>query len=283
MSSFGLNLRLEWLDSLIEEKPAIDCLQLIADNWLTDGPHHKKLETLRQDYSISFHCVGMNLAGFDQLNLEYLKNIKKLMDKFQPCRISDHLAIEMHNGICYHDLLPFPMNAVTLQHISTRINQIQSFFNHQLLVENLSSYISFSTSHDSEAVFLKKIVEKTSCGLLLDVNNIYVNYLNGLGDPDEYILHIPFDAVQEIHVAGGEWVDSVFVDTHGTFVSNEVLSLLNKVYPLCKQAHIIYERDKNIPPLHEVVEEVDRIRFKVSKAGIYSFHRNDFKTNELVL
>ena len=268
LKAFGLNLRLEWLDEILESQPALESLQLIADNWLSDGPHHQKLDKIRQDYKISFHCLGMNIAGCDPVNSNYLDNLKVLIDRFQPEYVSDHLAVQKHQGICFHDLLPFPLHDQSLQRCVDRVDYIQSYLNRNLLVENLSYYISFENSSMYEPEFLEKLVSQSGCWLLFDANNAYVNAVNNIEEISMY-RRLPFAAIKEVHVAGAEWVDGVYVDTHGTHVNDDVLNLVQNLNT--DGATIFYERDHNLGSLEEVISEVERIkkRFTGSELGPY--------------
>lgn len=263
----GLNLRLDFIDEIVEQKPDVPFFEIIADNWFSTGPHHEKLLKIRQDYPIYFHCVGMNLGGYDQLNTKYIKKIKELADRFEPLHISDHLCFQTHKSHSYHDLLPFPMNDNFANLIASRIAFAQELIGETILIENLSYYLEFNQSTMSEPDFITKVTRQSGCKLLLDLNNIHVNQLNLGHSCHDYVKGIPLDRVGEIHLAGPELVDDVYVDTHGSYVADEVIGLTRDVgeaLRLCQdqadpQVPIIYERDTNLPEFGDLVGEVQSL------------------------
>lgn len=261
----GLNLRLEFIDNIIKHKPDIPFFEIIADNWFSTGPHHAKLEEIRKDYPVYFHCVGMNLGGYDRLNTKYIKKIKELAARFEPLHISDHLCFQTHKSHSYHDLLPFPMNDDFANLISSRISFAQELIGETILVENLSYYLEFKQSDMTEPEFITEIAKRSGCKLLLDLNNIHVNEMNLGYDCKEFLQGIPLDRVGEIHLAGPELVDDVYVDTHGSYVADYVLELARSIDPKLAEPRadgpisgvpIIYERDTNIPDFLDLVGEV---------------------------
>lgn len=198
----GLNLRLELIDDFLRERPALTCLEIIAENFFSPGPHHRKLEKLREDYDLSLHCLGMNIGGSDPLDLDYLGQIDQLRQKFQPLHISDHLSVEHHEGIYFHDLLPFPFTTETLQNVKTRVNRIQEYFQTSILLENLSCYIEFKESAIPEADFINTVTRDTGARILLDINNIWVNQQNLEHSAEQFLARIDWSRVGEIHLAG---------------------------------------------------------------------------------
>lgn len=261
----GLNLRLDFIDEIVEQKPDIPFFEIIADNWFSTGPHHAKLEKIRQDYPIYFHCVGMNLGGYDKLNTAYIKKIKELAKRFEPLHISDHLCFQTHKSHSYHDLLPFPMNDDFANLIAARISFAQELVGETILVENLSYYLEFNQSTMSEPEFITEVTKRSGCKLLLDLNNIHVNQMNLGYDCREFLENYPLDRVGEIHLAGPELVDDVYVDTHGSYVADEVLAITREVGEQLlgqeakgpvKGVPIIYERDTNLPEFGDLVGEV---------------------------
>ena len=259
ISGVGINLRLEYIDDVLENLPDLPFLEIIVDNWLSLGPHHKKLEKLRSHYDISFHCVGMNLGGVDDLDYSYLKKILELKNKFNPIHISDHACFQTHRGNSHHDLLPLPMNKASLKNISERVLKVQDFMNEAILLENLSYYIEYETSDMTEYDFLNQISFKTDCYFLLDFNNIWVNSKNLKVDLDKYLEEIKWERVKEIHVAGAEKFDDLYIDTHGTGINNEVLKIAKNCKDKLKNLPIIYERDNHIPSLNQLMEETQKM------------------------
>ena len=252
----GLNLHLDQLDYIQTHKPDLPFIEVIADNWLSDGPHHLKLEKLRQDYQVVFHCVNSNIAGTDPLNRDYFRFLKKLKDKYQPRHISDHLCVQAHKGVYFHDLLPFPLNRENIHHCRNRIEEIQTTLNQNILVENLSYYLEFPESEMNESQFLAELVKESGCSILLDLNNIWVNQQN-LGFPmSDYLGELDLEKVQEIHIAGAERFDGLYIDTHGSQVKDEVLEALKRILPHCSNIPVIYERDNHVPSTGDLLEEV---------------------------
>lgn len=261
----GLNLRLDFIDDIVEHKPDIPFFEIIADNWFSTGPHHAKLERIRKDYPIYFHCVGMNLGGYDRLNTKYIKKIKELAARFEPLHISDHLCFQTHKSHSYHDLLPFPMNDDFANLIASRISFAQELIGETILVENLSYYLEFQQSDMTEPEFITEIAKRSGCKLLLDLNNIHVNEMNLGYNCHEFLKGIPLEQVGEIHLAGPELVDDVYVDTHGSYVADYVIDLARRIdgklavpgkdKPVIG-VPIIYERDTNLPDFADLVGEV---------------------------
>jgi uncharacterized protein (UPF0276 family) len=251
----GINLRLDFIDEVIELKPKIPFLEIIVDNWLSVGPHHKKLEILRQDYQLSFHSVGMNLCGTDEINQKYLNQIKTLKEKYQPIHISDHLCVTANNNRQHHDLLPFPYTEEYLANTIERVNFIQDFFNETILVENLSFYLEFQSSQMSEIEFLNKLNKKTNCSNLLDLNNIWVNQKNLDLSVDDYLREVDWSNVKEIHLAGPELINGVFVDTHGSDIYPELMSSIIKHKGFIRSIPTLYERDNNFNGIEDLLNQ----------------------------
>lgn len=260
ISGVGMNLRLEFIDQILKEKPKLDFLEVIADNWISAGPHHKKLEKIREHYPISFHCVGMNLGGEDELNFEYLKTLKELCDKFQPFHLSDHLCFQAHGGHHYHDLLPFALYEKSLESIRERVEKTQSILGRQLLLENLSYYVEFKDSTMSEEEFLNELTQQADCFILLDLNNIWVNEKNLEKNTTTYLETINWKRVKELHIAGAEKQGEVWVDTHGSSIRSDVLKLVERNKEKILNKPILYERDNNLEELEGCLKECNKLR-----------------------
>lgn len=256
----GLNLRLENIDEILSSKPELDILEVIVENWFSPGPHHKKLEVLRADYEISFHCVGMNIAGVSELNLNHIKRVKELRDKFEPIHVSDHLCMTAHNGVQHHDLLPVPFTEVYLKNTVERIHLIQEVIGEEILLENLSYYIQYKDCEMSEMDFFNHVLKKTDAKMLFDLNNIWVNAKNLKIKLEEEIEKVPWNLVKEVHLAGPELRKGIFVDTHGSSIHSEVHALLKKYKNILADKVVIYERDNNIVDLAGLMKEVQLIK-----------------------
>ncbi len=244
--NLGFNLRTEFIDEVLEYKPKVSYLEVIIDNWFTDGPHHQKLLKLREDYEILFHCVGMNLAGVDEINKPYLQKIQDLKLKFQPKHISDHLCFQAFNGNYHHDLLPFALNKESFARVSSRVNKVQDMLKEKILVENLSYYLEFKNSNYSESFFLNELCETTGCKVLLDLNNILVNFYNLDIVPEQYVNEIDVVNIGQLHFSGAIKEDGFYIDTHSEDISKDQIDLYNILRKkLSSFVPLIYERDAN--------------------------------------
>jgi hypothetical protein len=216
-----------------------------------------QLEAIRSNYPITFHCVGMSLGGTDPVDVEYLRGIKTLIERYQPSLVSDHLCFSQHGQHNYHDLLPLPYNEETLNHFRQRITQIQDILDTRILVENVSSYLSYRASTLSEAEFISELLSRTDCDLLLDINNIYVNAVNHGFSASEYLSKIPMQRVREIHLAGYEERDSYLLDAHNNRVSPPVWELYEEVISEYPDIPTLIEWDNDIPSFTVLREEAD--------------------------
>lgn len=257
----GLNLRLEYIDALLATRPPLSCLEIIAENFFTLGAHHQKLEKLRADYELTLHCLGMNIAGVDPIDTDYLKKIVELREKFTPLHISDHLSVERHNGICFHDLLPFPFNSESLCNVQTRVAQVQDFLQESLVLENLSYYVEFDSSDMTEVEFINAVIQKTGARLLLDLNNLWVNEQNLGYSTQTFLAALDWQQVAQVHLAGAELSDTLHIDTHGADVPQQVLQLLRGCKAKLPPATLlIYERDNNLPVWQTLLNDITRMQ-----------------------
>lgn len=206
-----------------------------------------QLEAIRSCYPITFHCVGMSLGGTDPLDMDYLHGVKTMIERYQPSMVSDHLCFTQHGQHNYHDLLPLPFNEEALAHFSQRITQIQDILETPILVENVSSYLTYQDSTISEAEFITELVSCTDCDLLLDINNIYVNAVNHDFSAQEYLRKIPVQRVREIHLAGYEDRSTYLLDAHNNRVSPPVWELYEQVISQHPGIPTLIEWDNDIP------------------------------------
>lgn len=259
----GINLRLEYIDKILDKPPkGIDYFEIIPDNFLSPGPHHKKLNQISKNFKLSFHCVNMNIGGVSKLNENYLARIRELVEQYNPIYLSDHLALEEYNGVYFHDLLPLPYTEDSLKNVVARVNYLQDFFQRELLIENLSVYDSFENQY-TEVEFLNKLSELTGCKFLFDLNNIWVNELNGGEKAKNVINQIDFDRVKEIHIAAPNLNGAPYIDTHENIPTPEVFELLKNVLKLKPDLHITYERDDNLPIYDNWLEELNYVIEKI--------------------
>ena len=258
----GLNLRLSALSEALDSRPDVAFWEVIAENLFDDPVALARCETLRSDYPISLHCVGMNLAGVDALDAAYLDTIADLRHRLDPFLVSDHLCWQQHDGIRHHDLLPFPMTTASTRRVINRVGAVQERLGCRIAVENLSAYVEYQSSTKAEVDVLNDLASSSGCGLLLDLNNLEVNERNLGISKDDALARVEPRHVVEIHVAGGECVDGLWVDTHGavpTAFQREALHRSSFAdLPIC------YERDRNVPALAEsvaVVRELEQRRW----------------------
>lgn len=265
----GVGLRSPHIKEILATKPDIDFFELLTDNHLAEGGHARQhAYAIRQDYPVSMHCVGMSLGGTDPIDYEYLAKIKKLADELEPACISDHLCWTSFEQKHAHDLLPLPYTEEAINYVSERILQIQDFLKTTIVVENVSSYLSYECSTLNEWEFLTTIAEKSNCKILLDLNNIYVSQYNNDIDAREYIKNIPLNLVAEIHLAGFEDKGTYLLDAHNHEVSTPVWELYQEVMRHNHSIPTLIEWDNDLPPFSTLMKEADKARQHQQSASI---------------
>jgi uncharacterized protein (UPF0276 family) len=223
------------------------------------GVSLSQLEALHERYPLFFHSVSLSLMSHEPLNVSYLKQVDRLTKKFSALHVSDHLCWSSIGGRYSYDLLPFPWNEETLAYAISRVNQVQDTLGRQLVLENLSQYVRFKDSTLSDTEFWLELIRETGCGMLLDVNNVYVNSQNFGYDPIEFLEAIPPKAVKQYHLAGHHWQNSVYVDTHDAAVETSVYALYRRAWERAP-APTILERDSQLPPFAQLEEELILIK-----------------------
>ena len=256
--SVGIGLRAPHYRELVETQPAVGWLEVHSENYF--GPGGKPLqylELLREHYPLSLHGVGLSLGSVDPIDGAHLRSLKALMDRFEPGLISEHLCWNSVGGQHLHDLLPLPFTEEALAHVCDRIDAVQSFLGRTILIENISSYMQFAHSDMQEVDFISAVAQKTACGILLDINNIYVNTTNYGGDAVAFIDSVPINSVREIHLAGFDhYSDTGFlIDTHGTRVSDAVWALYRHAIRRFGPVPTLIEWDTDIPPFAVLLDE----------------------------
>lgn len=222
---FGLGLRSDHYPQIIEEKPkGIDWFEAVSEDFMAEGgrPLHF-LKQIRENYPIVIHGVSLSIGTTDPLNLDYLNSLKKLAERIEPIWISDHLCWTGVNKINLHDLMPLPYTEEALEHIVERVQAVQEFLGRQILLENVSSYVTYTESRLTEWEFLSEIARQADCFILLDINNIYVSGYNHGFEPLEYLNAIPVDRVKQFHMAGHRNLGAHIVDTHDEPIIDPVL------------------------------------------------------------
>lgn len=258
----GLGLRVENSEALVESLPQeIDCLELAPENYFhTGGKLFRQFKQLAERYPLVFHGISLSVGSLKPLSFDYLKEVKAFVQEYGGKWFSDHLCYSSVMGAQFHDLLPLPFTQEAVEHVVPRIKQVQDYLEMPFAIENVSSYVHPGDPEMKEWEFVKAVVEEADCGLLLDVNNIYVNSVNFGFDPAEYLNNVPLERVMHIHVAGHRQMDGFLLDTHGAEVIDPVWSILDQVAAQTELPTVIIERDNNLPPLSEQLEEVKMAR-----------------------
>jgi uncharacterized protein (UPF0276 family) len=258
---FGLGLRTEHYNSILDNKPDIDWLEVISENYMVPGgkPLHF-LDRIRAEYPVVMHGVSLSIGSTTPFDDRYLRDLRKLADRIEPAWISDHLCWTGVHGQNMHDLLPLPYTEETAKHVAERVNIVQDYLGRRILLENVSSYASYVDSNMSEWEFISLICQQTDCLLLLDVNNIYVSSYNHAFDAKAFIDGVPANRVQQIHLAGHHNHGDYIIDTHDAPVIDPVWDLYEYALKRFGAVSTMIERDDQIPPLEELVEELQIAR-----------------------
>jgi hypothetical protein len=259
---FGLGLRTDHYQEILDLQPRdIDWFEIISENYMVEGGKPLYfLDRIRQDYPMVMHGVSMSIGSTDPLNMDYLKQLKVLIQRVEPMWFSDHLCWTGVDHKNMHDLLPLPYTEQAVNHIADRISQVQDFIGRQMLIENLSSYITYTNDAMTEWEFLSAICEKADCYILLDVNNIYVSSYNHHFDPLDYLKGVPGERVWQHHLAGHQNNGNLIIDTHDHPIIDPVWELYEKTAEMLGPVSTMIERDDNIPPLAEVIDELNQAR-----------------------
>lgn len=258
---FGLGLRPAHYETVLNESPAVDWFEIISENYLVPGgkPLHY-LDRIRERYPMVMHGVSLSIGAQDPLNHEYLRQLRALAERIEPAWISDHLCWTGAHGLNAHDLLPLPYTEEALKHVAARVGEAQDFLGRRILLENVSSYVSYPESEMSEWEFLREIATRADCLILLDINNIYVSGINHEFNPHEYLNAIPVERVWQFHLAGHRNHGDYIIDTHDEPVIDPVWELYEAAIRRFGRVSTMIERDDNIPPLAELLAELDRAR-----------------------
>jgi len=239
----------------------VDWFEIISENYMVEGGKPLDyLSRIREHYPMVMHGVSMSIGSTEPLNFDYLKQLKALIQQVEPAWFSDHLCWSGIDGERLHDLLPLPYTEEALNHVVERVKQVQDFLGRRILLENVSSYVSYKESTLSEWEFFRAVAERADCLMLLDVNNIYVSSFNHEFDPLDYLDAIPPGRVQQIHIAGHRNYGDYIIDTHDEPVIDPVWELYRQALRRLGPVSTMIERDDNIPPLAELLAELDQAR-----------------------
>jgi len=267
----GLGLKNEHFIEVLETFPDIGFFEVHAENYMVaGGPFHHYLGLIREQYPLSLHGVGLSIGGEGPLNREHLARLAALIERYQPHSFSEHLAWSSHGPVFLNDLLPLAYDAATLQRVCEHIDQVQNTLKRPMLLENPSTYLQFQHSTLDETDFISQIIRRTGCGLLLDVNNVYVSCINHQRDPLAYIDALPLFAVGEIHLAGfAEDTDSLgdrlLIDDHGAPIDNEVWQLYEQVLTRVGPVPTLIERDNQVPAFRVLQAEAQQAEWHLSQ------------------
>lgn len=257
--AIGVGLRAPHLAAFVADRPAIGWLEVHAENYMGGGAAPAQLDAIRCDYPLSLHGVGLSLGSADGLDEAHLLRLKNLVERYEPCRVSEHLAWSMAGGTYLNDLLPLPYTEESLAIVARHVARAQEVLGRKLFVENPSSYLRFRHSTIAEPDFLAELVRRTGCGLLCDVNNIYVSATNLGFDAASYLDALPPMAVGEIHLAGHAAVTragaALLIDDHGSPVPPPVWALYGSALRRFGAVATLVEWDKNLPALPVLLDE----------------------------
>ena len=266
-SGVGLGLRPLHLTEVLRENPVVPWFEVHICNFLNHGLNHTRLYQIRQDYPLSFHGVNLNLGGNDPLDYDYLRKLKQAVDIYQPALISEHACFTTHHNHYFHDLMPIPYTSEAVANMTKRIVTVQDILEREILIENVSRYFSYEESELSEGEFLAAVCSEAKCGLLLDLNNAYVNQRNLNENLDDFIAQLPIAKVKEIHLAGYSEYEDILIDTHSAMVSDDVWECYRQ---FCTHNHAIpclIEWDSNLPSLAVLMEQRATAQQIVDQSG----------------
>ena len=259
LTGTGIGLRQPHYREVFERLPSLAFLEVHSENFfLEGGASMHALERARAAYPISLHGVGLSLGSADRLAQDHLAKLKRLVDRVEPALVSEHLCWGAVGGIHFNDLLPLPHTGETLALLAERIDRVQTTLQRRILLENLSAYVEFRDSDMTETAFLAELARRTGCGLLLDINNLYVNATNFGFDPVARLAELDGATIGQIHLAGHAVVDDCLIDTHGSLVSDAVWSLYAHACRRFGPRPTLIEWDTDLPALDVLLSEAAR-------------------------
>jgi len=267
MLGFGLGLRSQHYDYVLEYQPAVDWFELITENYLAPGGRPRAiLHKIRANYPVVLHGLSFNIGSNEAPDLHYLAQLKALINDIQPAWVSDHICWTGLHGKTSHDLLPIAYNPETLSQVAHKVNRIQDALQQRIVLENPSIYLQFRSASMSEPDFINALTEQTGCRILLDVNNVYVSCFNLGQDPYAHISALNHNCVQQFHLAGHTHNGNHIIDTHDHPVSDAVWELYAHACRQFGETATLLERDDHIPPFPELMAELELARQKQQQA-----------------
>ena len=263
----GLGLRRQLYDSILEHKNQIDWLEIAPENYICRGGEiFERLINAKKYFPIIPHGLNLSIGGTEPFDSLLINKIKELFKIINPPWFSDHLCFNYVEKTYIHDLIPLPYNKSTVNHLVNRIKKSQDIFQIPFLIENPSYYMVLDNEM-SEADFISQIVEKADCGLLLDINNVYVNSKNHRYDPIEFLDSIPIEKTVQVHIAGHLNKGKIIIDTHGEAIIRDVYNLFGELLKRCSPKAVLLERDFNFPKFSELLREIRKIKNMTKKAA----------------
>ena len=268
----GIGLRFQHHQAVIDTRPGVAWLEVHTENYMGGGPSIRTLETIRRDYSVSLHGVGLSLGSADGLDTTHLERIRELVRRIEPGLVSEHLSWSIVGGSYLADLLPLPMTDEALDLVCRHVDQTQAFLKRRILLENPSSYLRYEHSTIAEWDFLAAVAQRTGCAILCDVNNIYVSACNHGWDASIYLGALPASAIGEIHLAGHtlkqlDGGQPLRIDDHGSRVAPEVWALYAQALACFGPVPTLVEWDTNLPPLPVLLAEAAKAAALLTEAG----------------
>jgi uncharacterized protein (UPF0276 family) len=264
---FGVGLRAGHADQVLQEPSGVDWFEVITENVLDNAGYARYLlDQVAERFPVALHGVSLSIGSTDSLDLDYLRRVRRLADSVGAAWVSDHLCWTGVLGLNTHDLLPLPLTEESLHHVVGRIRIAQDVLERPLVLENPSTYLGFTASTMPEWEFLAQLAEEAGCGLLLDVNNVYVSAVNHEFDPYDYIRALPTDRIVHLHVAGHTDCGTYLIDTHDQPVADPVWDLYTYTTDRLPAMSVLLEWDDKLPPFPVLTAELDKARERTSHA-----------------
>ncbi len=275
VDGFGLGLRVEHYQNFLEQQPRVDWLEMTSENFMVPGGKPLfYLDAIRSCYPMVMHGVSLSIGSCDPLDMQYLGELKALIERVEPAWVSDHLCWTGVDHTNLHDLLPMPYTEEALQHMCRRVDQVQNYLGRPLVLENVSSYVNFTFDEMPEWAFIAALLKRSGCQLLLDVNNVYVSSVNHGFDAKTYIDAMPAAQIRQIHLAGHEDHGDYIIDTHDHDVCEPVWALYEYTVQRLGLLPTLIERDDNMPPLAALLDELDMARQRAARALKGALHEH---------
>jgi len=277
MLGYGVGLRRQHYSHVLETRPSVDWFEVISENFMVAGGRALEvLEGVRASYPIAMHGVSLSIGSTDPLNRDYLRQLRDLARRFEPAWISDHLCWTGVGGRNLHDLIPLPYTDEALRHVVARIREVQDILERPLLIENVSSYMAFADSTMTEWEFISTIADEADCGILLDLNNIFVSAFNHRFDANEYVDAVPAERVVQYHLAGHSDHGTHLLDTHDHPICDAVWALYERAVRRFGAVSAMVEWDDNIPEFAELARIADRAR-TIYETATHTANRESLK------